>query len=68
MILPKRQDTICLLQAVKFRMIVTQDKLRSLYGLRGRTITVQTVLLNTAKDDKGPQIDVLNTAKNDKGP
>ena len=23
---------------------------------------------NTAKDDKGPQIDVLNTAKNDKGP
>ena len=26
------------------------------------------VLLNTAKDDKGPQIDVLNTAKYDKGP
>ena len=25
------------------------------------------VLLNTAKDDKGLQIDVLNTAKNDKG-
>ena len=26
-----------------------------------------TVLLNTTKDDKGPQIDVLNTAKYDKG-
>ena len=26
------------------------------------------VLLNTAKDDKGPQIDVLNIAKYDKGP
>ena len=26
------------------------------------------VLLNTAKDDKGPQSDVLNTAKYDKGP
>ena len=26
------------------------------------------VLLNTAKDNKGPQIDVLNTAKYDEGP
>ena len=26
------------------------------------------VLLNTAKDDKGPQIDVLNTAEYDKEP
>ena len=26
------------------------------------------VLLNTAKDNKQPQIDVLNTAKYDKGP
>ena len=25
-------------------------------------------ILNTAKDDKGSQIDVLNAAKNDKGP
>ena len=27
-----------------------------------------TFLLNIAKDDEGPQIDVLSTAKNDKGP
>ena len=27
----------------------------------------KAVLQNTAKDDKGPQMDVLNTAKNDKG-
>ena len=26
-----------------------------------------SVLLNTAKDDKGPQTDVLSTAKNEKG-
>ena len=26
------------------------------------------VLLKTAKEDKGPQVDVLTTAKNDKGP
>ena len=29
---------------------------------------IKEILLNTAKDDKGPQIDVLNTAKYEKGP
>ena len=32
------------------------------------TISSTRVLLNTAKDDKGPQIDELNIAKYDKGP
>ena len=31
-------------------------------------LNFQRVLLNTANDDEGPQIDELNTAKYDKGP
>ena len=30
--------------------------------------SLQGVLLNTAKDDKGPQIDELNTSRYNKGP
>ena len=46
----------------------------SLAGLQNRNLFLfgneryETVLLNTAKDDKGPQIDVLNAAKYYKGP